>query len=219
MSVYGELRRQENDADGSFLTACSRKQIRIYIWIVTSWTVLPKERCLCGYCSSVQFLTLLLGKDGFCLSFVTPSPLSLTWTRWGSSQLGLEMQCLHILIFRAAKTLQGVSCPLSSADRDIYCKTIMTPTPLSQSCCWSLLLSSEPSECWFLPSREFLTHHCMTIPAWDLSGSQEHPGDNGTAQLDEKNLKILQSSLQAPKRTRTSWLTYSKRWVCRAGCR
>lgn len=78
-------------------------------------------------------------------------------------------------------------CPLQI---EVYCKTVMAITPLSQSCCWSLLLSSEQfCECWFLPLRGFLTHRCLAMPACpacDLLGSHEHPGDNGTAQLDKK---------------------------------
>lgn len=46
-----------------------------------------RERCLCGCYSSVHFLTLLLGKGGFCLS-LCPSPLSVPHLRCSSSQLG-----------------------------------------------------------------------------------------------------------------------------------
>lgn len=83
--------------------------------------------------------------------------------------------------------------------------------PLSQSWCCHL-----NSQCWFLPLRVFLTHQCKTIPAWDLLGSHEHQGDNGTAQLEKES--IWKCSFCVNQKEQGLLLTCSKRWVCRAAC-
>lgn len=74
--------------------------MHFYIWTGKPRAVLAKERYLCGYCSSVHFLTLLLGKGGLCLSLYPSSKR----TRCSSSQRELKVWCVLVLIFRVAKT-------------------------------------------------------------------------------------------------------------------
>lgn len=73
------------------------------------------------------FQTALLQRQG--LPFLFTSPLQGFVKEPVSSPQ--NQQHVRILIFKGAKILQGVSCPLFSADREVDCKTITIITHLS----------------------------------------------------------------------------------------
>lgn len=96
MSVYGELKGQGNDADGSFLTACSRKQKCISVSGLQHHGLCWLKKDVCVVTAPVFIFKLFFLEKLLCVCPFVPHLPSVPHL---SLQGGLKMQCPHIFIF------------------------------------------------------------------------------------------------------------------------
>lgn len=152
-----------------FQLALGNRNVYLYL-DCKSWAVLAEEGC--------PFLTLL-GK-GVCVSPFVPHLPSVPHLKVQQVTAWAEDAASAHPYFPSSKNLTGCELPfVLCRQRSSLHRATLAVTPVSQSCCWSLLLASELSECWFLPGEcSWPTAGCQCQPeapgfTWSAWGTME----------------------------------------------
>lgn len=115
-----------------FQLALGNRNVYLYL-DCKSWAVLAEEGCLCGYCSSATFLTLLLGK-GVCVSPFVPHLPSVPHLKVQQVTAWAEDAASAHPYFPSSKNLTGCELPfVLCRQRSSLHRATLAVTPVSQS--------------------------------------------------------------------------------------
>lgn len=105
MSVYGELKGQGNDADGSFLTACSRKQKCISVSGLQHHGLCWLKKDVCVVTAPVFIFKLFFLEKVDCVCSPPALCPSSQFTRWVEDAVSAHLN------FLSSKNITGCDLP------------------------------------------------------------------------------------------------------------